>query len=137
MKTKVHKNSLEAYDDLDLGPKQRKVLDVIRVRPRTNKQIAQELDWPINCVTGRVRELRDIQRVREGGAYKCPETGKSNAIWEAVEKEPVKPVSKAKAWDDYKPCPECNGSKKKKVYRTNSGDCREVVCDYCEGAGYI
>ena len=34
----------------------------------TRKQIAKHLGWPINCVTGRVTELRDIEHliVEEG-----------------------------------------------------------------------
>ena len=49
----------------DLPEKRRLVYEVILANPGgiTRKQIAKILGWPINCVTGRVTELRDTHNL--------------------------------------------------------------------------
>ena len=59
----IQQTSLEAYEILvdDIGNRQREVLDCIRMYPGVcNKEISEKLLLPINCVTGRVKELRDM-----------------------------------------------------------------------------
>ncbi len=66
----VQQTSLEAYHILydDLGNRQKEVLDVIRDNPGVcNKEIAEMLLLPINCVTGRVKELRELRFVVDDG----------------------------------------------------------------------
>ena len=64
----MHKNSLEAYDKLDTSTRQRQVFEVIYLfKECTRQQIAIHLDWPINRVTGRVRELIDLDHITETG----------------------------------------------------------------------
>ena len=68
----MQQTSLEAYTDLKerriLGQNQRIVLGIISHHVHiTNKAIAQELQWPINCVTGRVKELREAGFVESAG----------------------------------------------------------------------
>ena len=68
----VQQTSLEAYHILydDLGNRQKEVLDVIRGNPGIcNKEISEKLLLPINCVTGRVKELRDLRFV-DGCGFK-------------------------------------------------------------------
>ncbi len=58
----VTQTSLLAYSDIKkkLGNKQRIVRDAIgELGIANNQMIAEYLNWPINCVTGRVKELRD------------------------------------------------------------------------------
>lgn len=44
----------------------------------TRQEIAEALNWPINCVTGRVTELLGIGAVAEPGMCRInPESGKS------------------------------------------------------------
>lgn len=54
----------------NLPEKRQRVYEVILQHPSgiTRKEIAKILGWPINCVTGRVTELRDQERliVEEG-----------------------------------------------------------------------
>ncbi len=57
----MQQTSLEAYAAIadHLGPRQAEVFEIIRqYGPMNNTQIAAQLNWPINCVTGRVLELR-------------------------------------------------------------------------------
>ena len=64
----MHRNSLEAYDKLDTSTRQRQVFEVIYLlRECTRQEVAIHLDWPINRVTGRVRELLDLDHITETG----------------------------------------------------------------------
>ena len=59
----IQQTSLEAYEKVvrDLGYRQKQVYDVIVSHPGfCNKEIAQYLMLPINSITGRVKELRDM-----------------------------------------------------------------------------
>jgi len=58
-----------------LPEKRRMVYEVILAHPGgiTRKQIAKALCWPINCVTGRVTELRDVHHlIKEVSTVSCP-----------------------------------------------------------------
>lgn len=58
-----------------LPEKRRLVYEVILANPGgiTRKQIAKILGWPINCVTGRVTELRDKhQLIQEVSVVSSP-----------------------------------------------------------------
>ena len=64
----MHKNSLEAYDQLDTSTRQREVFAAIyEMRLCTRQDLALKLDWPINRVTGRVRELLNFCHIEETG----------------------------------------------------------------------
>ena len=59
----------------DLPDKRQRVYEIILQHPEgvTRKQIAKALGWPINCVTGRVTELRDKEGlIRESGTTSAP-----------------------------------------------------------------
>lgn len=76
----------EAYDSLDdLTERQAQVLRVLARGPMSNAVIAERLGLPINCVTGRVRELVQDGRVR--AAYKDLDarTGRRVTVWGLVE----------------------------------------------------
>lgn len=54
----VASTSLEAYEKVKTTKNEEQVRDVIeRLQPCTNDQIAQALNWPIHCVTGRTNGL--------------------------------------------------------------------------------
>ena len=55
-----------------IGLKQRKVLRVIQnsLRPITAQGIAEKLDFPINQVTGRIKELKDLFLIEIAGYIK-------------------------------------------------------------------
>jgi len=73
----------------ELPEKRQRVFEVILVHPKgiTNKQIALELKWPINCVTGRVSELREAGFIKADGVKYLPDhEGRMhpNTLWRAL-----------------------------------------------------
>lgn len=69
-----------------LPEKRRIVYQTIRLLGRaTNKQIAEFLNWPINCVTGRVTELAKMFLVKSESKDDQTLTGYEHAIWQPVE----------------------------------------------------
>lgn len=80
----MRQTSLIAYKYLQesIGEKQFKVYSAIKkLGGATNSQISDFLGWPINCVTGRVKELCDQGVVFELGTIKNEKTGRKNTIW--------------------------------------------------------
>ena len=73
----VASTSKQAYRGLkQLGDKQRIVRDALAgLGIATNEEISIKLGWPINCVTGRTRELRAYGHVIQHGL----KTGRSGA----------------------------------------------------------
>jgi len=73
----------------DLPESRRRVYEIILQYPDgiCNKQIALELGVPINCVTGRVKELRDLGLVIANGIKPIPDyKGRMhpNTLWRAL-----------------------------------------------------
>lgn len=54
----------------------------------TNAEIAYYLQWPINRVTPRVKELRDLGYVHYYAQRQCKITGSTANVWVAVEQNP-------------------------------------------------
>lgn len=82
----VTDTSLMAYDELQpsLGRRQQEVLDVIRVfGPVSNEEIARHLHLPINCVTGRVHELREKHHLVKSDGIGYNVRGKRVHVWVA------------------------------------------------------
>ena len=86
MKTDMADTSIEAYNDIKptLGKNQYLVLKCIDRfnRPVCNYELAKELGWPINCVTGRVRELREAGIVISVKKMTSP-TGRTAWYWQS------------------------------------------------------
>ncbi len=84
-KTKMRATSIEAFfyilENL-IGKRQEQVFKVIKgIQPCSNLMISKKSNLPINCITGRVKELRDFGIVR---CYKkdiCPETKMRVNYW--------------------------------------------------------
>lgn len=69
-----------------LGEKRRIVYQAIKhMRGATNHQIAEFLNWPINCVTGRVSELRKMFLIKSERKNGNTFSGNDHAIWEITE----------------------------------------------------
>ena len=67
----MHKNSMLAYKDIleTIAPSRAQVMSVIRKRKKITRQdIAEDLGWQINSVTGRVKELLDMGYIYESGS---------------------------------------------------------------------
>lgn len=82
--------SQEAYNLLveqpgQLSAKQQAVLNVftklVKNQPLSNFDIATMLDWPINCVTPRVLELRENGSLVHVGYKRQLETDKRVMLW--------------------------------------------------------
>jgi DNA-binding IclR family transcriptional regulator len=70
-------------------PKQAAVLDVLKHKrfftdDMTNNEIAHALGWPINSVTGRVYELREMALVEPSDKRSCRITGRTCMAWKPV-----------------------------------------------------
>lgn len=74
-----------AYHQLKLGDRQKRVLAIIEAHaPISNRDIAWRLGWPVHCVTGRCKELREAGKVEQADTFKDPVTRVSVARWRAV-----------------------------------------------------
>jgi len=84
--TKSSRN--RAYNSLrpELGRMQQEVLDVLKKYPTglTNSEISRLMGKPINCITGRVNELMDKDKVIPDGSRLNQYTGKPNTIFKAI-----------------------------------------------------
>ncbi len=84
----VQPTSVEAFRALSpemLGGKQRTVLEVLKECTKaSNKEISRVLGWPINCVTPRVKELRELGLVDYAGEQFDWSTQRHEMVWEAV-----------------------------------------------------
>ena len=79
----IQQTSIEAYDCIydNLGDRQKVVYDVIEEYSNVcNQDISMILGLPINCITGRVKELRDKNFVCHGG-YKLNDNGRHVMTW--------------------------------------------------------
>ncbi len=66
----------------NLGERQEQVFIAIKnIQPCSNLMISKKLNLPINCVTGRVKELRDLAMVRFYKKDICPETKMNVTYW--------------------------------------------------------
>ncbi len=63
-----------------IAPMQQAVLNCL-YEWRTNAEIAEHLHLPINCITGRTKELRDLRLVTRAEVRKCKVTGHLATAW--------------------------------------------------------
>jgi predicted transcriptional regulator len=82
----MQQTSLDAYHSIlySLSEKQKKVYDLLRIRPMSNADIAITLGWRINCVTPRVLELREKKLVYNYGDKIDESTGRRCMLWRSV-----------------------------------------------------
>lgn len=69
-----------------LGQKQREVYQALLVskRPVCNQELADYLGWPINAVTPRCQELRELGKVKEACRAVYPKTNRRVIYWKAI-----------------------------------------------------
>lgn len=79
----VSETSIKAYyEELPkIGNRQRQVMEALRHRNMTNRDIAKATGMPINAVTPRCKELRHFGLVEEKGRVVDPETRKTVTLW--------------------------------------------------------
>lgn len=90
---RIPETQREAYDDLipKLGEKRAVVYLAICNRPSTLFEIQARLGWPINCISGRVTELKDRELIEERGRRQNPNTGKWGIVWGKATKDQKQP----------------------------------------------
>ena len=88
----IQETSLLAFREIQphLGMKQAEVFKVLKAASDThfdftNCELAFLLDWPINCVTPRVFELRSFGLVVLSRKRMCERTGRLAMAWKAKE----------------------------------------------------
>lgn len=81
--TNVTQTSLLAYRQLErIGAKQKACYNAIKLLgSAANYDIAKELDWDINRVTPRVKELRELNFVEEAYRDMHPITNRTVIYW--------------------------------------------------------
>ena len=68
-----------------LGDKQKTIYTLIKKKgPMTNRQIARNLGWDINRVTGRVTELVNKGMVKASGTHFDKQTNRTVTLWKAL-----------------------------------------------------
>jgi hypothetical protein len=81
----IRDTSLKAYQEItaDLCDKQQAVIKAVVSfsRPVCNAELAAKLDWPINCITPRVKELRDRGILADAGKKPGPPAGRQVHHW--------------------------------------------------------
>jgi DNA-binding IclR family transcriptional regulator len=82
----VQDTSVESYRKLQevLGEKQRVMLEFFREHPGlkfSNRHLANNLGWPINSVTPRCKELRELGYVVDAGRIFDVTTQRSVLTW--------------------------------------------------------
>lgn len=88
MKTKVQSTSRSAYQELNLGPRQLAVYNLLKQGAMCNLEIANKLGLPVNQITGRTNELVSRGLVEE--KFKAPNTftGKRVIYWGIITDDP-------------------------------------------------
>jgi len=82
----MRQTSLEAFESLNyqklLTERQMQVFSaIIYLNGATNLEVSKFLNWPINCVTPRTRELFMMKKVVEDGERLFVPTHKHHTIW--------------------------------------------------------
>jgi hypothetical protein len=83
----VQDTSLAAYYSFtedDLGERQLAVYNELSKCPGSNKELAMRMHWPINTITPRCKELRDMGAVIEFGKQLDPKTNRQEMVWMAI-----------------------------------------------------
>lgn len=83
----VQQTSLEAYFEIrkKMGPLQNQIYEWLKNHgPATNTMISKNLKIPINVVTPRVYELRQMKLVGVAYEQRCFVTGKKAIYWKVV-----------------------------------------------------
>jgi len=83
----ITETSKEAYQGIlpEIGIKQKLVLDCFKtLNMANNKMVSMYLKLPINSVTGRTNELRDMKLLTFSHEAPCPWTNKNTQYWKVT-----------------------------------------------------
>ena len=81
----IQQTSLRAFEEIrlsNLGERQKQVLEALKsLGSANNMMLSKKIGIPINCVTGRTRDLVKLGLVEEIFKAKCPITNKMTIFW--------------------------------------------------------
>lgn len=85
----IQQTSILSYQQIarsrELGDVQKQIVLLLKSRgAMNNRLIAFELNKPINCITPRVKELREAGFVRESFRGMDHQTNRRTIFWEAI-----------------------------------------------------
>lgn len=84
----VRTTSREAYHSLDnLGERQLSVFQILKESSASNTELSRKLNLPINSITPRVKELREMGLVEDKGVKVCPYTHRKVHVWGITNKQ--------------------------------------------------
>jgi len=73
------------FSKTELGQRQRQVFDCLKMTgPLSNREIAKRVGLPINSITGRTKELRDMGAVTDNGTIFDAITNRNVLTWTAI-----------------------------------------------------
>lgn len=77
--------SYQQLTQADLGDRQRIVFETLDAHPdRSNRELAELLNWPINTITPRIKELREMGAVAQYGIKYDSQTNRNVMTWVTV-----------------------------------------------------
>ena len=83
--TQMSYTSIKAYHEEiqpTLGKRQAQILEVLKIfKSVTNTELSKAIQWPINTVTPRIKELRDKGLVELASVRNCAITGRTAKAW--------------------------------------------------------
>ena len=79
--TKTSKDALATIKP-KIKTKREQVYDLLKLKPLTNYQIADELEMPLSSCCARVRELQILDLVIDSGLRRKTKYGKQAIVWE-------------------------------------------------------
>ena len=83
----TQQTTLDAFVEVrrDIGSRQMLVFNALReLGEATNTMIAKYVGLPINCVTPRIKELRELKFVSEAKRDMCPITKRTCIFWTPI-----------------------------------------------------
>lgn len=79
----IQQTSIDAFNEIhNLGKRQLEVISALKeLKVANNREIAELLDMPINSITPRCLELRDLKIVEEAGTKVDSVTKRKTMTW--------------------------------------------------------
>lgn len=81
MLTLTEQNRNESYELVEKKKKAQIVLESLNLEPLTARQLSKKLRWPINCIVGRIKELREEEKVTIAGKVYDNRTNRHVAVY--------------------------------------------------------
>lgn len=77
-------DSFHSFTPEELGDRQRAVYEELLKGPGSNRELSERMNWPINTITPRVNELREMGAVIDAGKQHDDVTNRDVIVWMAM-----------------------------------------------------